>query len=441
MGRELVSKKLRNDFREFLVGWTVSEIRLEFEAARIRQDPNHEPNVHGVRRKFIEQHFATLDFTDPADLRRLISFFEGVLRSAKRKIPETIDPKSFKRAISNLLSGLKKEGMEWEGDRIVGVNPEIRSILDAIEPGNTISKYTRQAIFDIFGVSGKGWQGKISQSEFLSRLFNLEKLPSNDSRFPTAGGDIWQHTENNDDWPDEWVFSDDRFKLLSGPDERFLQFICETIHPVVRKSTGDVESLLAAFNKLLAEDGWELVPRTTISGRPVFGGRKLMSNSMPGFNAAKGIAQRINAEYIANQITRLEASSEKDPELAIGTAKEFVETVCKTILKERLVDHKADEDLPGLVKLVREQLALLPENIPNKTKGYESIKKLLSNLGTIAQSMAEIRGLYGTGHGKHAKTSGLEARHAKLAIGAASTLAVFLYETHAEKNRGEGQNL
>jgi hypothetical protein len=60
------------------------------------------------------------------------------------------------------------------------------------------------------------------------------------------------------------------------------------------------------------------------------------------------------------------------------------------------------------------------------------IKRLLSNLGTIGNGLAELRGLYGTGHGKHGRSASLSARHAKLAVGAASTLAVFLFETHKE---------
>ena len=49
-----------------------------------------------------------------------------------------------------------------------------------------------------------------------------------------------------------------------------------------------------------------------------------------------------------------------------------------------------------------------------------------------SNGLAELRGLYGTGHGKHGKTSGLSPRHAKLAVGAAATLATFLFQTHME---------
>jgi hypothetical protein len=49
------------------------------------------------------------------------------------------------------------------------------------------------------------------------------------------------------------------------------------------------------------------------------------------------------------------------------------------------------------------------------------------------QGLAELRNLYGTGHGKEGSTKGLAARHAKLAVGAAITLADFLFDTHENR--------
>lgn len=87
-------------------------------------------------------------------------------------------------------------------------------------------------------------------------------------------------------------------------------------------------------------------------------------------------------------------------------------------------------DLPQLVKLTCRELELTPNDIPEQAKAADTIKRLLSNLATITQGIAELRNQYGTGHGKQATTRGLNSRHAKLAVGAASTLAVFLAETH-----------
>jgi hypothetical protein len=79
------------------------------------------------------------------------------------------------------------------------------------------------------------------------------------------------------------------------------------------------------------------------------------------------------------------------------------------------------------------ELRLVPEGVPEGAKGCEIIRRLLSNLGTVVQGLAELRGLYGTGHGKEGRTRSLKPRHAKLAAGAAATLVTFLFETHKER--------
>lgn len=52
----------------------------------------------------------------------------------------------------------------------------------------------------------------------------------------------------------------------------------------------------------------------------------------------------------------------------------------------------------------------MPEGIHEASRGSDIIKRLLSNLGTIGNGLADLRGVYGTGHGKHGKTSALSAR-------------------------------
>jgi hypothetical protein len=152
----------------------------------------------------------------------------------------------------------------------------------------------------------------------------------------------------------------------------------------------------------------------------------------PTLTPIKEHARLLNANHLAEQIRRLEASIESDPSLAIGTAKELVETCCKTILAERGRPADGTPDVSSLTKQTLKELKLVPEGIPDSARGADVIKRLLSNLGTIGNGLAELRGLYGTGHGKHGSATGLGVRHAKLAVGAAATLVVFLFETHRE---------
>ena len=154
--------------------------------------------------------------------------------------------------------------------------------------------------------------------------------------------------------------------------------------------------------------------------------------SGPSLSPLKEHAKILNASHLQEQIRRIEESIESDPSLAIGTAKELIETCCKTILAERGKPVSGTPKISTLTRETLKELMLVPEGIPDAARGADVIKNLLSNLGTIGNGLAELRGLYGTGHGKHGRSASLNARHAKLAVGAASTLAVFLFETHKE---------
>lgn len=296
-----------------------------------------------------------------------------------------------------------------------------------------ISQLTRRDIIDSIAAENVEWSGHLEETEFLSRIFDLSSLPSTDSRFKDAAGDIWQHRMNNYDWDADWVFHDIRFNLMNGDDEVFLRFLAEMLHPVVRSDVTEAERLVQLFNQFLKSDGFQLVERTRLSGKPVYVGRYVGLQTTPGLNAARAALVGTDPSYVSQQITRIEAAIQNDPSLAIGTAKELVETCCKTILTERGVQFSKNADIPELVKLTAKELELTPEDIPEKAKASDTIKRLLSNLATITQGVAELRNHYGTGHGKVATAKGLQPRHAKLAAGAASTLAVFLAETHNER--------
>ncbi len=298
---------------------------------------------------------------------------------------------------------------------------------------NTVTEITRRDIRRALIREGICWSGDLEETEFLGRLYNLSSLPSYDDRFSDAGGDIWQHRVNNHDWEEFWVFEDERLQLADGPDQVYLNFLAEMVHPAVQPDREQAERTVAMINELLERDGWRLAERSTISGWPIYGSQRL-TNEQHAIQAAKKVAEVIDEDYIHRQVKRMTAAVESDPDLAIGTAKELIETVCYTILDKR---GKPVGDKPDLLPLVRramEELKLIPDGIADELKGAKSIKSLLGNLAVISQSMAELRNLYGTGHGKNGARKGLAPRHARLTVGAATTLVVFLFDTHSERS-------
>ncbi|WP_330479097.1 serine/threonine protein kinase [Streptomyces platensis] len=144
-----------------------------------------------------------------------------------------------------------------------------------------ITEVTRMRLFDTLRLQNVDWSGRLEESDFLGRIFDVDAFASYDSRFTTAEGDIYQHRVNNYDWQDDWVFTDDRFGLNRGPDAVLLRFLAEMLHPVVRTDAEELRQLLELFNTLLARDGYALVPVDAISGYTIYGGRRIPVQARP----------------------------------------------------------------------------------------------------------------------------------------------------------------
>ena len=288
-----------------------------------------------------------------------------------------------------------------------------------------ITDLTRRTIFDALRVGKHFWAGKLDDADFLSRIFDLSSLPSYDSRHKDMAGDIFRHrVMNPEDWSDDWVFSDTRLDLLHVPDEVFLRFLCEMVHPVVRNEA-EVDDLVATLNRYLAPDGYRLVVIDTMSGHRIFGAELSLAGADGVLDDARRIANVLSSGHVTAQIARMRANIVPDAPLAIGSAKEFVESLCKGILDARKVTRTGKEDFPTLVSMTREALGLKVN-----PKSDATLKSMLGALGTMTNSIAELRGQVGTGHGGAPETEAPPAGVARLAVNAAVALGVFLWETH-----------
>ena len=141
----------------------------------------------------------------------------------------------------------------------------------------------------------------------------------------------------------------------------------------------------------------------------------------------------IDMDQLRVNIARIRGAIAQDPALAIGSSKELVEATCKAILTEAKQPVPDKADVPELVGAVLRHLALVAKDVASEKKGAQSIKRVLGNLAQIVQGLAELRNLYGSGHGKAPGHGGLSARHARLCAGAAAALATFLMETAVQR--------
>jgi hypothetical protein len=79
-----------------------------------------------------------------------------------------------------------------------------------------------------------------------------------------------------------------------------------------------------------------LVEEESVAGRPRFVAKKIQAGGGGrSLSRAEAVVDALDAGWMQKEIERLEAAVERDPTLAIGTAKDLLETCCKTILKKR----------------------------------------------------------------------------------------------------------
>ncbi|MBR9901612.1 MAG: abortive infection family protein [Rhodospirillales bacterium] len=315
----------------------------------------------------------------------------------------------------------------------ISISPRIALVKKNQTSNGEIPETVRLNILDGMRIDNVKWFGESDDIEFLSRIYDLDQLPSFDTRFHTAREDISQHRFNNDDWENDWIYEDRRFQLLSGPTDTFLKFLCQIVDPLTRQDSEIVRKLVQNFNDQLIQCGWTLVEDERVAGRPRYKARQEGFKTTTHITRAKQAANTLNATWMIREVQRIEAAIESDPALAIGEAKALLESCCKTILDNEGVEITKKMTLPQMAKEVCKLLKLIPDDIPKEAKGSDSIKMLLSNLGSIPRYVSEIRGLYGSGHGKPGNYRGLEPRHARLAVQSAVTFIDFVTETYKKK--------
>jgi Abortive infection C-terminus len=139
-----------------------------------------------------------------------------------------------------------------------------------------------------------------------------------------------------------------------------------------------------------------------------------------------GGIQAIEIEY-----DRAYKAIESDPGAAITAACAILETVCKSYLEAEGHGLPSKQVLGALWPLVANHLGLSPKDVAD-----DDLKRILQGLYSIGDGVAALRTHKGSAHGHaDAKAYRLAPRHARLAVHAAHTMALFILETWEERRR------
>jgi hypothetical protein len=224
--------------------------------------------------------------------------------------------------------------------------------------------------------------------------------------------------------PDGLALSGERRLLV----EEYYASIDWTSHMDVRKVLDVYEGVLEGIEDQVLHQ--RLVQSLERDGYRCEQGRLVPTSADWDLAQVLGVAAFSDISHLQDQIDRIREAIDEDPGLAIGTSKELVETTCKTLLDAIGEPFDKAADVGKLVRQTCRALKLTPEDISDSAKGAESIRRVLGQLAAIATGLAELRNLYGTGHGKSSDHRGLQPRHARLAVSCAATFSTFLFETY-----------
>ena len=117
MSRELISKAARNEFREFLVGYTLREIEMTFDAGGLTPRKGYDPQVGGQRRSFVECYYANIDFSSAADIKKLLAVYGEVIENLQRVAKRNPDGQNV--TMSALLRRMERDGFRYDNGRFV----------------------------------------------------------------------------------------------------------------------------------------------------------------------------------------------------------------------------------------------------------------------------------------------------------------------------------
>jgi len=257
-----------------------------------------------------------------------------------------------------------------------------------------INKKTKQHIFDELRNRNIDLSGKLEENDFLARVIDLSKLPSDDPRYGDMKADHWQHRINNDDWDDYWIFGDERTNLL-GNDTLFKKFICELMHPAVREAE-EAKTLKDMINYYLKKDGYQIVEDEEYYE--------------PGVSTYKFV--EINPTQIEKNFKTTdnfvhEAYEKADKRLrdedyggAITSARTLLEYAIKDIYYQITGDNlKKINDLQDGFKKIQKLLKLDYDKTTDQNK-----KKLLRSFITIVNALAPLSNNLGDRHATKSTT-------------------------------------
>jgi len=189
MSRDLISKTTRNEFRELMVGYTLREIEMTFDAGGLQPRNDHDPQVGGQRRGLVECYYANIDFTSMAEVKKLLLVYDEVIENLKQ-VAERQPESQVNVTISSLLRRMERDGYRYQNGRfeanVVGV---------AIVHAPSLVQLTEESIQEHITkarqkIASGDSAGAIANAYTLVEEFLKQLLRKTDTSYNESEGDL-----------------------------------------------------------------------------------------------------------------------------------------------------------------------------------------------------------------------------------------------------------
>lgn len=127
---------------------------------------------------------------------------------------------------------------------------------------------------------------------------------------------------------------------------------------------------------------------------------------------------------IDREFERATTNADSDPREAVSAAANILESVCKVYIEDEALEAPAKQDLQGVWNVVRKHLGFDPARVED-----QDLQQILSGMLSTVHGVGSLRTHASSAHGAGRKGYRLEPRHARLAIHAAHTVALFVLES------------
>ena len=144
--------------------------------------------------------------------------------------------------------------------------------------------------------------------------------------------------------------------------------------------------------------------------------------------APASAAETLNWAYVHREWAKAAARVSTDPAGAITSARSLLESVCKHILDDQGILYESNWDIQRLYRTAARALTLSPDQ-----QAEDVLRQVLGGCATVINGLAGMRNQFSDAHGRGQSDAEAEIRHARLAVNAAGTIAMFLIETRVAR--------